>query len=316
MTVNAPSRRDLVADAGRPLEPNRASRPHQRGARGPRESVISRSAAMIVMGVFTIYFLLPIFWLLVSSTKTASNFNTTFSLWFSATSVQDFFGNLVELFTRQDGIYLRWLLNSIAYAGVAGLLGTVLSAMCGYALAKYRFRGREALFNVFLGGVLVPATALALPLFLIFSQVDMTDTFWSVFLPSIVSPFGVYLSRLFAASSVPDEIIEAARIDGSGEVRTFFTVAVRLMSPALVTIFLFQFVAVWNNFFLPLVMLRDSTLFPVTLGLYTWNSSVNQYPDLRTLVLIGSFVSIIPLLIAFLSLQRFWRSGLGAGGLK
>ncbi|MCS5486007.1 carbohydrate ABC transporter permease [Curtobacterium sp. C1] len=316
MTVNAPTRRDLVADAGRPLKPNRASRPHEPGARGPRESVISRSAAMIVMGVFTVYFLLPIFWLFVSSTKTASNFNTTFSLWFSATSFQDFFGNLVELFTRQDGIYLRWLLNSIAYAGVAGLLGTVLSAMCGYALAKYRFRGREALFNVFLGGVLVPATALALPLFLIFSQVDLTDTFWSVFLPSIVSPFGVYLSRLFAASSVPDEIIEAARIDGSGEVRTFFTVAVRLMSPALVTIFLFQFVAVWNNFFLPLVMLRDSSLFPVTLGLYTWNSSVNQYPDLRTLVLIGSFVSIIPLLVAFLSLQRFWRSGLGAGGLK
>jgi multiple sugar transport system permease protein len=292
MTVNAPSQGDLVRDVGRPLEPNRASRPHQRGARGPRESVISRSAAMIVMGVFTLYFLLPIFWLLVSSTKTAANFNSTFSLWFSATSVQDFFGNLVELFTRQDGIYLRWLLNSIAYAGVAGLLGTVLSAMCGYALAKYRFRGREVLFNVFLGGVLVPATALALPLFLIFSQVDLTDTFWSVFLPSIVSPFGVYLSRLF------------------------FTVAVRLMSPALVTIFLFQFVAVWNNFFLPLVMLRDSSLFPVTLGLYTWNSSVNQYPDLRTLVLIGSFVSIIPLLIAFLSLQRFWRSGLGSGGLK
>jgi multiple sugar transport system permease protein len=316
VTVNAPSRRDLVADAGRPLEPNRASRPHQRGARGPRESVISRGAAMLVMGVFTVYFLLPIFWLFVSSTKTASNFNTTFSLWFSASSVQDFIGNLGRLFTYQDGVYVRWMLNSIAYAGVAGLLGTVLSAMCGYALAKYRFRGREALFNVFLGGVLVPATALALPLFLIFSQVDLTDTFWSVFLPSIVSPFGVYLSRLFAASSVPDEIIEAARIDGSGEVRTFFTVAVRLMSPALVTIFLFQFVAIWNNFFLPLVMLRDSSLFPVTLGLYTWNSSVNQYPDLRTLVLIGSFVSIIPLLIAFLSLQRFWRSGLGAGGLK
>ncbi|MEK6342501.1 MAG: carbohydrate ABC transporter permease [Curtobacterium sp.] len=316
MTVNAPSRRDLVADAGRPLEPNRASRPHQRGARGPRESVISRGAAMLVMGVFTVYFLLPIFWLLVSSTKTTVNFNTTFSLWFSASSVQDFLGNLAKLFTYQDGVYVRWMLNSIAYAGVAGLIGTVLSAMCGYALAKYRFRGREALFNVFLGGVLVPATALALPLFLIFSQVDLTDTFWSVFLPSIVSPFGVYLSRLFAASSVPDEIIEAARIDGSGEVRTFFTVAVRLMSPALVTIFLFQFVAIWNNFFLPLVMLRDSSLFPVTLGLYTWNSSVNQYPDLRTLVLIGSFVSIIPLLIAFLSLQRFWRSGLGAGGLK
>jgi multiple sugar transport system permease protein len=88
------------------------------------------------------------------------------------------------------------------------------------------------------------------------------------------------------------------------------------MSPALVTIFLFQFVSIWNNFFLPLIMLRDRTLFPVTLGLYAWNSEVNSYPDERTLVLIGAFVSIIPLLVAFLSLQKFWRNGLGAGGLK
>lgn len=308
MTVNTPTRPAAQFDDG--------SAPAPRRGRGPRESVMSRSAAMIVMGVFTLYFLIPIFWLLVSSTKTAGNFNSGFALWFTSTSLQDGFRNLGDLFTYQNGIFLRWMGNSIVYATVAGGLGTILSAMCGYALAKYRFWGREALFNVFLGGVLVPATALALPLFLLFSQVQLTDTFWAVFLPSIVSPFGVYLSRIYAASSVPDEIIEAARIDGAGEVRTFFTVAVRLMSPALVTVFLFQFVAIWNNFFLPLVMLRTQSLFPVTLGLYTWNSNVSQHPDLRTLVLIGAFVSIIPLLVAFLSLQRFWRSGLGSGGLK
>ncbi|WP_423924196.1 carbohydrate ABC transporter permease [Frigoribacterium sp. 2-23] len=278
--------------------------------------MLSRSAAMLIMGVFTLYFLIPIFWLLVSSTKTLGNFNSTAALWFTPTSLQDGLTNLGNLFTYDDGVFPRWMLNSIVYAGVAGAIGTVLAAMCGYALAKYKFWGREALFNVFLGGVLVPATALALPLFLIFSKVQLTDSFWAVFLPSIVSPFGVYLSRIYAASSVPDEIIEAARIDGSSEIRTFFTVAVRLMSPALVTVFLFQFVAIWNNFFLPLVMLRTQSLFPVTLGLYTWNSNVSQYPELRTLVLVGAFVSIIPLLIAFLSLQRFWRSGLGAGGLK
>jgi multiple sugar transport system permease protein len=271
---------------------------------------------MLIMGVFTLYFLLPIFWLLVSSTKTLGNFDSTFSLWFSPTSLQDFVSNLGSLFTYDGGIFPRWMLNSVVYAVAAGGIGTVLAGMCGYALAKYTFFGREALFNVVLGGVLVPATALALPLFLIFSQVQLTDTFWSVFLPSIVSPFGVYLSRIYASSSVPDELIEAARIDGSGEIRTFFTVSVRLMSPALVTIFLFQFVSIWNNFFLPLVMLRDQTLYPVTLGLYTWNSQVSEIPDIRTLVIAGAFVSIIPLLIAFLSLQRFWRNGLGAGGLK
>ncbi len=283
---------------------------------GPRESIMSRTAAMIVMGVFTIYFLVPIFWLLVSSTKTLGNFNSTFSLWFTPTSFGDGIANLGKLFTYDGGVFPRWMLNSVVYALVAGGLGTVLAAMCGYALAKYRFRGSELIFNTVLGGVLVPATALALPLFLIFSQVNLTNTFWSVFLPSLVSPFGVYLSRIYAASSVPDEIIEAARIDGSGEVRTFFTVSVRLMSPALVTIFLFQFVSIWNNFFLPLIMLRDQSLFPVTLGLFTWNSQVSQIPDIRTLVIAGALVSIVPLLIAFLSLQRFWRNGLGSGGLK
>lgn len=282
----------------------------------PREPVMSRAAAMLIMGVFTLYFLVPIFWLLVSSTKTLGNFTTTPALWFTPDSLTDGVNNLVALFTYNGGIFLRWLLNSVLYAGVASILGTLVASMCGYALAKYTFRGREFVFNTILGGVLVPATALALPLFLIFSQVQLTNTYWAVFLPSIVSPFGVYLSRIYAGSSVPDELIEAARIDGSGEVRTFFTVSVRLMTPALVTIFLFQFVTVWNNFFLPLVMLRDQALFPVTLGLYTWNSQVSEIPDIRTLVIVGALVSIIPLLVAFLSLQRFWRSGLGAGGLK
>ena len=213
-------------------------------------------------------------------------------------------------------MYLRWLGNSVLYAGLGGAVATILAAMAGYALAKYRFPGRDLLFNVVLGGVLVPTTALALPLFLLFSQVQLTNTFWAVFLPSIVSPFGVYLARIFAAQSVPDELLEASRLDGSGEVRTFFTVGVRLMTPALVTIFLFQFVAIWNNFFLPLIMLRSEELFPVILGLYSWNTQLNQIPELRSFVLVGALVSVIPLIITFLLLQRFWRNGLGAGALK
>ena len=199
---------------------------------------------------------------------------------------------------------------------LGAVLGTIIAAMCGYALSKYEFRGRELIFNVVLSGVLVPATALALPLFLIFSEVNLTNTYWAVFLPSLVSPFGVYLARIYAAASVPGELLEAARLDGSGEVRTFFTVSSRLMAPALVTIFLFQFVAIWNNFFLPLIMLRDQALFPVTLGLYAWNSQISQIPELRTFVIIGALVSILPLIIAFLGLQRFWSSGLGAGSVK
>jgi multiple sugar transport system permease protein len=280
---------------------------------GPRESLLSRTAAMLVMGVFTVYFLVPIWWLVVASTKSSGQFTSTNPLLFADFAFVD---NVVSLATYRDGIYFRWLANSVAYAGGGALLATILAGMCGYALAKYSFRGRELIFNVVLGGVLVPATALALPLFLIFSQVNLTNSFWAVFLPSLVSPFGVYLARVYAASSVPDELLEASRIDGSSEIRTFFTVSFKLMLPALVTIFLFQFVSIWNNFFLPLIMLRSEEFFPVTLGLYAWNTQVNQIPELRGYVLIGSLLAIVPLIIAFLSLQRFWQSGLGSGSLK
>ena len=289
----------------------------QRGAapagRGPRERFVPRAGAMLVMGVFTLYFLIPIWWLLVASTKDRADFLGTNPLWFADFA---FFDNVAALFAYRDGVYLKWMVNSVLYAGLGALVATLLAAMCGYALAKYRFPGRETLFNVVLGGVLVPATALALPLFLLFSRVELTNTFWAVFLPSVVSPFGVYLSRVFAEASVPDELLEASRLDGAGEVRTFFTVSIRLMFPALVTVYLFQFVSIWNNFFLPLIMLRSEELFPVTFGLYAWNSSINQFPELRSFVLVGALLSIIPLIVTFLLLQRYWRTGLGTGALK
>ncbi|GAA2624965.1 carbohydrate ABC transporter permease [Paractinoplanes durhamensis] len=274
---------------------------------------LPKYAAMLVMAVFTLYFLTPLWWLFIASGKKDGQVTEGHAL------LPDNFAlgeNLSDLFRYNDGIFLRWMANSIAYTVGAAAIGTLLAGMCGYALAKYVFRGRELLFNIVLGGVLVPATALALPLFLMFSKVSLANTFWAVFLPSLVNPFGVYLGRIYAAASVPDELMEAARIDGSSEVRTFFTLSVRLMAPAFVTIFLFHFVAVWNNFMLPLIMLGNERLFPVTLGLYSWNTQVNQHPELRALVLVGAFVSLAPMVIAFLSLQRFWRSGLGAGSIK
>jgi multiple sugar transport system permease protein len=265
------------------------------------------------MAICTFYFLVPIWWLFVAATKDRSDFISSAPLWFADFNLIQ---NIADLANYRDGLFFQWMLNSVLYAGAGAAIATLFATMTGYALAKYAFRGRETIFNIILGGVLVPATALALPLFLVFSQIGATNTFWSVFLPSLVSPFGVYLARIYASSSVPDELVEAARIDGSGEVRTFFTVSTRLMMPAMVTIFLFQFVTIWNNFFLPLIMLRDEELFPVTLGLYIWNSQVSQIPEIRALVIIGALLSIIPLIIAFLGLQRFWRSGLGTGALK
>ncbi|MGN6605730.1 MAG: carbohydrate ABC transporter permease [Jatrophihabitans sp.] len=282
------------------------------GRRGPKDSPWSIAMAMTVLVIMAVYFLAPVYVLFTASTKTQSDIAKGSSLAPSSQLAH----NIARLFGRDDHIYVDWLLNSVLYAVGGATIATFLAALAGYALAKYQFRGREFIFNVVLGGVLMPATALALPLFLMFAKVQLTDTYWSVLLPSIVSPFGVYLSRVFAAASVPDEIIEAGRLDGASEFRIFWQVSTRMMAPALVTIFLFQFVAIWNNFFLPLVMLQNSKLYPVTLGLYSWQSQISRVPELQVAVIVGSLVSVVPLIITFLALQRYWRTGLSAGAVK
>jgi multiple sugar transport system permease protein len=280
----------------------------------PRRFNLESIAAMTLLFLFTVYFLVPYFWLIVSSTKNAGDLFGTFGLWFSPNF--NLFSNLQQLITYQDGIFVRWLLNTFLYAGVGAVVGTWLSTMAGYALAKYVFRGRNLMFSLVLGAILVPVTALALPLYLMMSSVGLTNTYWAVLLPSFVSPFGVYLSRIYAASAVPDELLEAARIDGASEYRTF-TIALHLMIPALVTIFLFQFVAIWNNYFLPLVMLSDEKLFPITVGLQTWNvTTAGSSKFLYGLIITGALISSIPLLAGCVVLQRFWRGGLGTGSVK
>ena len=278
----------------------------------------SMIGAMTFLLIFTLYFLIPFFWLVVSATKSQADLFSTFGLWFAPNF--NLFTNLQQLFTFENGIFTRWLLNTMLYAGVGSLVGTFLSAMAGYSLAKSVFRGRNLLFSVILGSILVPATTLALPLYLIMSKVGLTNTIWAVILPSLVNPFGVYLARIYATSSVPDELLEAGRIDGAGEFRIFTNIALRLLTPALVTILLFGFVGIWTNFFLPLVMFSDSSLFPITVGLQSWNvtasSATSGGQTIYNLIVTGALISSIPLLIGCILLQRFWRGGLGAGSVK
>ncbi len=262
---------------------------------------------------FAMYFLLPVAWVLIAMTKDTGDLFGSFGLWFSN---PDPIGNLDRLFSANGGIFPRWMLNSVIYSGVGALIATVLAGAAGYGLAKFDFRGRELVFSIILGGVLVPTTVVSLPLYLLFSDVGLTNTYWAVLLPSIVSPFGVYLCRIYASSSVPDSMLEAARLDGAGELRIFVTVVARTMTPALVTVFLFQFIAIWNNYFLPLVMLSDQKLFPITLGLTQWNSQTYRSPDYYELVIAGAAVSVVLLCGAMIVLQRFWRAGLTAGSVK
>lgn len=266
------------------------------------------------MALSAVYFLAPVWWLLVSSTKTDAGLFTGSGFWFGHISL---FSNIRTLFGEQGGIYWDWLLNTGIY-GVAGAgLGTLLSAMAGYALATYVFRGRELVFGVVLAAVLVPQPLLAIPLYLLFSPVHLVNTYWSVLLPSMVSPFGVYLARIYAAAAVPGELLEAARIDGAGEARIFFRIALRVMSPALVTVYLFQFVAIWSNYLLPALMLANEKLQPVTVGIIGWEAERGIGNSVPTnIVVTGAAVCVVPLVILFLSVQRFWRTGLVAGSVK
>jgi multiple sugar transport system permease protein len=273
----------------------------------------------VLLAFLVIYFLVPFWWVIVNSSKDAPGlFGGGNTLWFSGQV--DYIGNLRELFTYNSGIYARWILNSTLYAVAGGFGATVLAVMAGYGFAKFRFGGRRFSFAVILGAVMVPATALVIPTFIMFSKLGLTNTIWAVILPSLLNPFGVYLIHVYARDAVPDEILDAARVDGAGEARTFLQIALPLMRPAIVTVLLLSVVASWNNYFLPLAMLSDNRLFPVTVGLGMWQgiaAANNAGPtSLWSLIIMGALVSVIPLIIAFFALQRYWRGGLSVGGLR
>ncbi|YCK83162.1 carbohydrate ABC transporter permease [Arthrobacter sp. D3-18] len=290
---------------------SKASAGPDRSAGRRRSSTIIVTALLVVVAL---YFLIPVYWVFVASTKSTADLFSTNGFWFAPTF--SLWENIGRVVSYDNGIFGRWFLNSAIYAGVGALLATYFAAAGGYALAKYQFRGRNLVFGTILGGVLVPGTATALPLFLLFSQMGLANTYWSVLLPSLVSPFGLFLCRIYAQATVDTSLIEAARIDGAGELRIFHTIGLKVLTPALVTVFLFQLVGIWNNYFLPLVMLSDSELYPITLGLNNWLSQVDRLPEFYELTTGGVLLSIIPLSIAMVVLQRFWRGGLTEGAVK
>ncbi|WP_399920753.1 carbohydrate ABC transporter permease [Streptomyces kanamyceticus] len=284
----------------------------RRATRRPRRSVL----LTVLTGAVLLYSLVPLVWLLLSATKTQEGLAGSFGLWIDG----DFalWDNIRETLTYQDGVFLRWLLNTLLYVVLGAGGATFLAVLGGYALAKFDFPGRRGVFAVVIGAVAVPTTALAVPTFLMFSELGLTDTPWAVIVPSLISPFGLYLMWVFATEAVPKELMEAARIDGAGELRTFFQVALPLLAPGTVTVLLFTTVATWNNYFLPLIMLKDPDWYPLTLGLDAWNKQASTAGGeaVFNLVITGSLLTIVPLIAAFLLLQKYWQSGLAAGSVK
>jgi multiple sugar transport system permease protein len=281
-----------------------------------------RSITSIVLVVFVAFFVVPILWLLLGSTKTPSQLVDDNP--FAIGSFGALADNWHDLMGFQDGAVLTWMGNSVKYALFALVITMAVSIPAGYALALMRFRGRRLLLVVTLVVMLMPATALVLPTFLELSYAGLVNTSLSVVLPFSFFPFGVYLTYIYFSTAVPRELLEAARLDGCSEIGTFWQVALPLAKPIVALVAFFSFTNNWNNFFLPYVMLPGSDAYPMQVGLTqmlastpTFNPVVGANAEVQPPVLVlATLLSVAPVLIVFLFSQRFLVAGMTAGATK
>lgn len=273
----------------------------------------ARALTLLLFVVAFIYFCMPVLWLFFAATKNAGDLYTTPSFAFAKFRL---FDNIGALFAYQDGLFGRWMLNSVLYSVLGSAITVFVSALCGYGLAVYRFKGRGIILAAVTASFLIPGAALTQPQYLLLVRMGLNNSILGILLPGLVYPFGVMLSWLTVQSSVPMEIVEAARVDGSGELRTFFQIGLPMMRVGMATVFLFAFMASWNNYLLPLMILNDPKLYPITVGLVDWNKQSTSVAQLGTLTLVGAFISLIPLVLIFIFSQKYWKSGLTAGSIK
>ena len=285
-----------------------------RRARAARRAKTAAGTTLAVIGA--VYVLVPIYWLVMASAKDTPQLFSTST--FLPPSHLSWGENFRLLFTVDGGYFGFWILNSAIYALVTATLATAVSTLCGYGLAKYSFRGRRIVFAFVVGSLLVPTTALVVPLFLLEHDIHLINSYQGVILPLLVYPFGVYFMWLFSADAVPGALLDAARIDGAGEFKVFWKVSRPSLMPGMVTLFLLSFIGTWNNYFLPLVLLGTTTKFPLTVGLTAWASELNSpgagqplYPE----VILGSLISVLPMLILFPFLQKYIARGLTFGAI-
>ncbi|GGO32138.1 sugar ABC transporter permease [Microbispora bryophytorum] len=281
-----------------------------------------RTIIGVVVAIFVLFFVIPIVWLLLATTKSAHALIIENP--FQPGSIGDLAANWKQLFDFQDGAVTSWVGNSALYAVGALIITLVASIPAGYAMALTEFRFRRLLLVLTLIVMLIPNTALVLPIFLELNVVGLIGNPLSVILPMSFFPFGVYLTYIYFSTSVPRDLLAAARLDGCTEFQVFARVALPLAAPIVALVAFFSFVQNWNNFFLPFVMLPSSDGYPVQVGLtsllastpaFNPSSAGAQSVQLPTLAL-ATVISVLPVLIVFLFAQRFLVAGMTAGGTK
>lgn len=274
-----------------------------------------RVVATAVLVIACVVTLLPLVWLVVSSFKTNESFLTSLFLPVNKEGRTDLGQMTLEhyrtLFVTLD--FLTPLVNSMLLSSATAVVGTLSAAMGGYALARYEFRGRKWVTALVLGAVLIPAPLLLAPGYELLYRIGLLNTFTGVILPAAAPAFGVFLFRQSVMSGVPRELLEAARLDGCGEIRMFFEIVMPLVKPMIATFVMLTFLGMWNNFITPQVVLQNEAKFPLSVAVAQLRGTYYQNYGLQ---MAGTVVSIVPVLILFLSLQKSFIGGLTAGAVK
>jgi len=271
---------------------------------------LPRPAALLVNGLLlagAAFALFPLLWMLAASFMAPGEASTYPPPLLPAHPT---LANYRELFTHAG--MGRYLANSILLAAAATALSLVFNVMAGYAFAKLRFRGRERLFRLMLGALVIPGQVAMVPLFLLLKQMGLVDTYGGVIVPALASIFGIFLVRQYALS-IPDDLLEAARIDGASEWKIFRAVVVPLLSPIIVTLAVFTLLGTWNDFMWPLIVLSDQNLYTLPVALASLS---REHVQDNELMMAGSVLTTLPVLIVFLALQRYYMQGLMMGAVK
>jgi multiple sugar transport system permease protein len=259
---------------------------------------------LLLVGVTT---LAPLLWMLSASLMPSGEANAFPPPFFPRTVTLD---QYVSLFTRLN--LGRYLLNSVVLSVAVTCVSLVVNSMAGYAFAKYRFKGRGRLFKLLIASMIIPAQVTMLPLFLMLNKLGMINSYFGVIIPGMASIFGIFLIRQYALS-LSDSLIEAARIDGAGDFRIYWSLILPLCKPILITLAIFTFMGTWNDFLWPLIVMTDASMYTLPVALA---GLVGEHVQDTELMMAGSVMTVLPVLIVFAAVQKYYIAGIMAGSIK
>ncbi|MBQ8137817.1 MAG: carbohydrate ABC transporter permease [Clostridia bacterium] len=265
-----------------------------------------RVISVIILIVLTILFIFPLYWIVTGSFKTQQAINARVPVWFP---VDPTLNNYERLFQKPA---FTWLFNTVLVCTLAMGFTCITASMGGYALAKKRFTGRKLLFSMFVCAMALPKQVILIPLLKEMAFLKLHNTLWAVIFPTVGWPFGVFLMKQFS-EGIPNEMLEASRIDGAGETRTFISIILPMIKPGIGALAIFTFITAWNDYFLQLIMLNDTKVLTISLGIAKLQSELST--DFG-LIMAGAALGSIPIIIIFLLFQKFFTRGITMGAVK